>query len=372
MNLGRVRALVRKEVSQAYRDPSTIITAFVFPLILLFLYGFGVSLDMQGIKVGVVMEDTSPLARSFVRAVLATRYFSAQGLTNRQQAEEMITDGQIQGIVILPTYFSAYVRTRSQTAPIQVIADGSSPNTAQFVQNYIRAVWAKWNQELALDNPDTPTPLLEVVPRVWYNAELNSHYFLIPGSIVIIMTVTGALLTALVIAREWERGTMEALMSTPTTMEELVISKLITYFMLGVAAMTLCVLTAHFIYGVPIRGSFFGLALSSLAYLSFVLGMGLFISISVRDQFAASQIAVVTTYLPAFILSGFIFDTQSMPLYLRVITYIVPAKYFVDNMKTLFLVGDVWDILLPNILWMCLFSFITFLLIRRKCVKRLN
>lgn len=372
MNLKRLKALVTKEISQAYKDPSSIITAVVFPLILLFLYGFAVSLDMNGIRIGIVTEDTGPLARGFVRSMMTTQYFAARTVSNRNEAERLLTAGAFDGIVIIPSYFSDYFNNREKTAPIQVIADGSEPNTAQFVQNYVRGAWYTWQQNLSLEKGFTPTVYVNVIPRVWYNEELRSSFFLVPGSIVVIMTVTGALLTSLVIAREWERGTMESLMSTPVTMVEIVWGKLITYFLLGLLAMFLCFFVSHYLYGVPFRGSYFSLSLTSVSYLLFTLGMGLLISISVHDQFAASQIAIVSTYLPAFILSGFIFDISSMPLYLRVLTKFVPAKYFVDSLKTQFLVGDVWSVLLPNIVIMNLFSVFIYFLIFKKCNKRLT
>jgi ABC-2 type transport system permease protein len=372
MNGQRVSGLVVKELSQAYKDPSSIITALIFPLILLFLYGYGVSLDMNGIRIGVVAEDTGPLARGLIRSLTATQYMEVHTLTNRKDAEALLTSGKFHGIVVIPSYFSDYFINEDQTAPIQVIADGSQPNTAQFVQNYVRAIWFTWLQELALESKFKQAPLVTVVPRVWYNQQLYSVYFLIPGAIVIIITVTGALLTSLVIAREWERGTMEGLMSTPVTMQEIVVSKLIAYFILGIAAMLICFFAARYVYLVPFRGTYFALALSSLTYLSFALGMGLLISISIRDQFAASQVAIVSTYLPAFILSGFIFDISSMPVYLRVVTRFVPARYFVDNLKTIFLVGDVWSIILPNVLFIGAFSLVVFALIAKKCVKRLD
>lgn len=372
MNYSRIVGLIKKESLQASRDPSSFITAFIFPLVLLFLYGFGVSLDMNGIHIGVVMEDTSPIARSFAYSMMSTTYFKSEAITSRKLAEDKLTDGSINAFVVIPSYFTEYYFKQAKAAPLQVIADGTEPNTAQFAQNYIRGAWFKWVSENGVQAHQKPVSQLSIVPRVWYNEELSSHYFLIPGSIVVIMTVTGTLLTSLVIAREWERGTMESLMSTPVTMGEIILSKLITYFILGIGAFLLCFFVARYIYLVPYRGSYFALALSSIAYLSFALGMGLLISISVKDQFAASQVAIVSTYLPAFILSGFIFDISSMPLYLRILTYFVPAKYFVSNLKTLFLVGDVWEVLLPNVLVMALFSAAVFLLIRKKSVKRLD
>lgn len=372
MKMLRIKGLVVKEISQAYKDPSSIITAIVFPLILLFLYGFGVSLDMDSIKIGLVLEDTGPLSRSFARSVMGTRYLRTKTFENRKAAENLLTSGALDGIVVVPFYFSRYYENPNEKAPVQVIADGSQPNTAEFIQNYLRTIWLNWQREVSIENGAKESALIKVIPRVWYNQELLSVYFLIPGSIVIVMTVTGALLTSLVIAREWERGTMEGLMSTPVTMEEIVLSKLITYTILGIFAMIVCFIVARYIYFIPFRGSYLALALSSLTYLSFALGMGLLISITIHDQFAASQIAIITTYLPAFILSGFIFDISSMPLYLRFITHFVPARYFVSNLKTIFLVGDVWSILLPNIFYIGIFSLIVFALIKRKCVKRLD
>jgi ABC-2 type transport system permease protein len=372
MDRRRVKGLIVKEILQAKRDPSSLIIALIFPLILLFLYGYGVSLDMNGIKLAVVAEDKSSLARSFVRSLTATPYLHCQMENNRKLAEALLTAGDVDGMVIIPSYFSTYYHNSDETAPIQVIADGSQPNTAQFVQNYVRGVWFKWQEKLFLENASSSKALISVTPRVWYNQELYSVYFLIPGAIAVIMTVTGALLTSLVVAREWERGTMEALLSTRVTMGEIILSKLITYFMLGIGALLVCYFFARCIYGIPFRGSYFALIASALSYLMLTLGMGLWISITVRDQFAASQIAIVVTYLPAFILSGFIFDIASMPSHLRMLTRFVPARYFVDNLKTIFLVGDIWPVILPNILYMNSFSLIVFSLISRKCIKRLD
>lgn len=372
MKIQRIKSLVIKEMTQAYKDPSSIITALIFPLLFLFLYGFGVSLDMDSLEIGIVTEDLSPLARGLMRSLTTTPYLKTRIFTGSQEAEHLLKSGDLNGIVIIPSYFSDYYYNKDKTAPLQVIADGSDPNTAKFVQNYIQTIANNWLRQLAFERGEHSQPFVNVISRVWYNQALRSVYFLIPGSIVVIITITGAFLTSLVIAREWERGTMEGLMSTPVTMGEIVLGKLIAYFLLGVAAMLLCYFVAWYIYFVPFRGSYLALALVSLTYLSFALNMGLFISISVRDQFAASQITIVTTYLPAFILSGFIFDIASMPQYLRLITYLVPARYFVDSLKTIFLVGDVWEILLPNMFFMGIASFLMFLLVQRKCIKRLD
>lgn len=372
MNFIRIRALVRKEGLQMYKDPSSIITAFIFPLVLLFLYGCGVSLDIKDLKIGIVMEDTSPLAHEFVDSLRYSEYFDVVVDHDRSSVEEMLREGIVKGFIVIPHYFSEYYYDPNRTAPLQVISDGSEPNTAQFVQNYIRGAWLAWQQLKLIESGSLNPPLVSIIPRVWFNEELKSQYFLVPGSIVVIITITGALLTSLVVAREWEKGTMEALISTPVTMGEILTSKFVAYFILGTGSLTLCFFVGHVVFGVPLRGSFFAIALSSAAYLSFTLGMGLLISFFARNQFAASQLAIVTTYLPSFILSGFIFDIDSMPLYLRVITYFVPARYYVENLKTLFLVGDVWELLLPNVAVILVISSGIFYLIIKKSVKRLD
>ncbi len=367
MKLHRVSAMVGKEWVQIIKDPSSIITAFIFPLLLLFLYGKGVSLDMKDLKIGVVLEDSSPLARSLTDAFRYSDYFDADVMRHTKEAEEKLGSGTIKGFVVIPSNFSVLMNHPNRIAPLQSIADGSEPNTAQFVQNYIKGAWMNWSAQ-----QEKLTSSVQISPRVWFNEVLESHYFLVPGSIVVIITVTGALLTSMVVAREWERGTMEGLMATPVSMKEIILSKFLAYLILGVGSLTLCILVSRFIYGVPLRGSLFALGLASLSYIIFALGMGLLISFFARNQFAAAQIAIVATYLPSFILSGFIFDIESMPLYLRFITYFVPARYFVENLKTIFLAGDVWELLIPNIIITNVFSLLIYLIIAKKAVKILD
>lgn len=372
MNYVRIKALIRKESVQMFKDPSSIVTAFIFPLILLFLYGCGVSLDMANIKIAVVMEDNGPLAQSFVISMRNSKFLDPVITLSRTEAEALIAASKIKGFVVIPKQFTQFYDSPFETAPIQVISDGSEPNTAQFVQNYVREAWSTWRSLQRIENARIAPSTVQVVGRMWYNEEVNSRYFLVPGSIVVIMTITGAMLTAMVVAREWERGTMEAVMSTPATMGEILFSKFISYFILGTGSLALCFFVAQYLYGVPFRGTYLGLAASAFSYLIFALGMGLLISFFARNQFAASQVAIVSTYLPSFILSGFIFDIESMPIYLRVLTIFVPARYFVENLKTLFLVGDVWSLCLPNIAVMLLFSCLIFYLIAKRSIKRLD
>lgn len=365
-----ILALIKKEIIQIIRDPSSLITAFLLPLILLFFYGSGISLDMDNIRVAVVMEDHTPLAASLVESLEQSRFLKTTVIRHRQLAEQQLSSGLVHAYVVIPERFSKDLVQRSEEATIQVIADGSDPNTAQFALQYVRGIVANWRSQQRVQ--ELPSAHVRLQARIWYNEEVSSHWFLLPGSIVIILTVTGALLTAMVVAREWERGTMEALMATPVSIFEIIISKFVTYLFLGIGSLLVCLFVAIVIYGVPFRGSFFGLATSSLAYLLFALEMGLLISAATKNQFAACQLVLVTTYLPAFILSGFIFDIDSMPLPLRWITHFVPPRYFVTNLKTIFLVGDVWRLLLPNIL--VILAFVSLLLIRliKRSAKRLD
>lgn len=369
----RLRALIYKEFVQIMRDPSSIMISVILPFILLFLYGFGVSLDIKHLHVGLVMEDTSPDAQSFAKSLTDSPYFDVTKIVrDRRELERDIIAGSLRGFVVIPSYFSAFRFRRDTIAPIQVIADGSEPNTATFVQNYVAAAWQNWLVQEAISRDLQGLPLVNIQARFWYNEELESRNFLVPGSLAIIMTLIGTLLTALVVAREWERGTMEAMMATPITIWELLVGKLIPYFILGMASMTMCVIEAKLMYNLPFRGSWFALELVTACFLTTALGLGLLISTLSRNQFVAAQIAMIAAFLPAYMLSGFIFEIASMPLPIRLFTYIVPAKYFVSSLLTIFLVGDIWPLLLSDIIPMLAFGAFIFLLTGRFTAKRLD
>ncbi len=371
-HLRRIKALITKEFYQIIRDPSSILISVVLPMLLIFIYGFGVSLDIDHLKIGLVLEDTSPDALSFANSLTNSRYFDVTIARDRQQVNQDIVSGKIRGFVVIPSYFSSFRDRKDNTAPIQVIADGSETNTASFVQNYVQATWANWLQQQHISKGLKGLPIVSVQPRFWYNEELESRNFLIPGSIAIIMTLIGTLLTSLVIAREWERGTMEALFATPVNKWEMILGKFIPYFILAMTSMTMCVAFSVIVYQIPLRGSFIVLALVSATFLFTALGVGLLISTKARNQFLASQIAIVVGFLPAFILSGFIFEISSMPIYIRYLTYLIPARYFVSSLLTIFLVGDIWSLLLYNMVPMLIIGFILFTLIAKNTVKRLD
>ncbi len=368
----RLRALWRKEAFQIVRDPSTMLISVVLPLILLFLYGYGVSLDLNHLRVGLVLEDTAPDAQSFAQSMTNSPYFDVKIVRDRREILDDLMRGDIRGFVVVPSYFSAF-RSRPDTiAPIQVIADGSEPNTANFMQNYVLGAFNKWLIQERMSGNMKRLPLVNVQPRYWYNEQVESRFFLLSGSLAIIMTLIGTLLTALVVAREWERGTMEAMMSTNVGIWELVAGKILPYFILGMVSMTICVGISVFVFGLPLRGSFLLLGLVSGVFLFCALGFGLMISTMAKNQTLASQVAITAGFLPAYILSGFLFEIASMPPWIQLLTYIIPAKYFVQCLQTLFMVGNVWGLVLFNLIPMLLIGGIFFIITARKTVKRLD
>ena len=368
---GRTLALIRKELAQIVRDPSTFLIAFILPLLLLFLFGYGVNLDNARSRLGVALLDGGEPALSLAGAYQTSRWFETTTTRSVRPLERMIVDSQIRGFVVIPPDFSEGY-ARGTPPPIQIVTDGSQPNQAAFTAAYaenLRATWAA--NEAALDSrPAAPPIALE--QRVWYNSQLLSRWFLVPGAIAIVMTMIGTLLTSLVIAREWERGTMEAMMATPMHMAEFLLSKIVPYFVLALISMGLCTLIAIFVFGLPLRGSVFALLLVAMAYLLPALGQGLFISAATKNQFVASQAALLSAFLPTFLLSGFLYEISSMPWPIQAVTYIIPARYLIPALQTVFLAGDIWPLLLPNILAMIGFGAIFLILCVRATRRSLD
>ena len=351
----RLSAMVAKEVAQIRRDPSTFLIAFILPLLLLFLFGYALNLDSTNTRIGIALEDSSAPALSLAGAYQNNPNFEAVTARSVQPLKDMMVRGEIRGIVVIPQDFgSGYAR--GNPPPVQIIADGSMPNTANFTRSYSEGLLNTWMANEAAARGADPAPPIDLSLRYWYNPSLTSRNFLVPGAIAIVMTMIGTLLTSLVIAREWERGTMEAMMATPMHMAEFLISKIVPYFVLALASTALCTLLAVTMFGVPLRGSIFALMTISTAYLMPALGQGLFISAATKNQFVASQVALLSGFLPTFLLSGFMFEISSMPTIIQAITYIVPARYFVPSLQTVFLAGDIWAMLLPNIGIMLLFG----------------
>ncbi|MDX5627251.1 MULTISPECIES: ABC transporter permease [unclassified Brenneria] len=348
----RLRALCLKETRQILRDPSSWLIAFVIPILLLFIFGYGINLDSSRLRVGILVEQQSEDALDLAAAFSASPFISPTISDNRQQLIQKMQAGHIRGLIVIPVDFAEQMARPSVQAPIQVITDGSEPNTANFVQAYAQGIWLIWQQQRASDDGESFSQLIEVHQRYWFNPAAISQHFIVPGAITIIMTVIGAILTSLVIAREWERGTMEALLSTQVTRSELLLAKLIPYYVLGMIAMALCVVIARFVMQVPYRGSLLILFGISSLFLASTLGMGLLISTVTKNQFNAAMMALNIAFLPAVMLSGFIFEIDSMPAPVRAVSYLIPARYFVSSLQTLFLAGNIGSVLFINLLFL--------------------
>ena len=367
----RIRALLRKEFAQIRRDPSSLQIAFALPLLLLLLLGYGMNLDAENVPLAVVVENPSGETERFYASLANTRFLKPRRLPDFAAAERALIAGRVSAIVVLRADFSRRL-TDSGEAAIQLILNGTDANTARLVQGYVNGAWASWlDQERYLD-PDLAAPVVEPHIRVWFNPELRSRNFIVPGVIAIIMTLTGSLLTAFVVAREWERGTMETMLVTPVTLPEFLAGKLIPYFLLGMGGMAVSVVVAIWVFGVPFRGSFLLLIAISALFLVTALALGLLISTIAKNQFVAGMIAIVATFLPAFMLSGFIFDINSMPAVIQWLTYIISARYFVSALQTLFQVGNVWSVLLPDIAALLVFAAVFITITARKSSSRLE
>lgn len=365
----RLRALVLKESLQAARDPSTLLIALVLPTVLLFLFAYAVSLDVARVRIGVVVESPSAPAQALAAAFAGTRYLDATFAWDRREVTEQVVSGALRGYVVIPQDFAHRLAARSGEPLVQVIADGSQPNTANYVANYAQGVVQTWRAGLGAE---APAAAVTLNPRYWYNAELESRRSLVPGAIAIVMTIIGTMLTALVVAREWERGTMEAVLSTPASVVEILIGKLLPYFLLGMLATLGATALAVFMFDVPLRGSLAALLLLSAVFMVPALGQGLLISSVTRNQFLASQIALFSGFLPAFMLSGFLYEIEAMPAPIRAITWLIPARYFVSSLKTVFLAGDIWAVFVPNLLAMAAIGMLFFVLARRATRKSLE
>ncbi len=368
MNWRRLRALVIKESWQVVRDPSSLLIAFVMPPVLFFLFANAVSLDLQAVRLGVVLEGTGPAAQELAAAYDATSYFEVTTARDRRELDPLLVRGSLRGYVVIPADFDRQLRQPFGQPQVQVITDGSQPNTANFVQAYAQGVLSSWFG----GRVGNPVPMLALEQRFWFNPELDSRRVLLPGAMAIVMTMIGTLLTALVVAREWERGTMEAMMSTPAGTLELLASKLAPYFVLGMMATLGCTLMGIIGYGLPFRGSLLALLVTSAAFLVPALGQGLLISTLAKNQFVAAQLAVFSGFMPAFLLSGFLFEIDSMPTVLQWLTLVVPARHYVQSLQSVFLAGDYWPELITNAMALLAVGALFFLITLRNSHKVLD
>jgi len=343
----RILALTRKETRQILRDPSSIAIGIVFPLMMILLFGYGLSLDVTKVSVAVVDQDASADSAALIGAFRLSHYFEVKEVRSLVEAKALVLNRKVDGILQIPSDFSR--RWHRGGAQVQVLVDGTDANQARIMQGYAEGPVALWSAAQPGSGASASAGPVIVVSRMWFNEANDSHYFLIPGLIVLVMTIIGGFLTAMVIAREWERGTLEALFVTPMRVGEFLISKCVPYFGLGMIGFVLCLLAGQFLFHVPVRGSLLLLCLASMIYLLVALGIGLLVSTMVKSQFLASQLAMLLTFLPALMLSGFLYDIRSMPAVIRGITYAMPARYAVALLQTLYLAGNVGSVVWLNL-----------------------
>ena len=369
--LMRLRGILRKEVLQILRDPSSIALAIVLPIVLLFIFGYGVTLDAENVPIAVVLDHNSSPARELAARFDLSPCFKTYHLKSMATAVDWLNQRRVDGIVHLQSDFESRLYSRNPS-PVQVIINGIDANRARLIQGYARGVLQKWTALRQARGRQTAGPAVVVSPRIWFNEAAVSRNFLVPGLITLIMTLIGILLTALVVAREWERGTMEALLVTPVRRVDILLGKVLPYFILGMLGMGLSVAVGTTLFQVPFRGSVGALIFLSALFMLASLGFGLLISAAIRIQFVAAQVSIVTGFLPAFFLSGLVFDLESTPRMIQIVSHLVPARYFVAISQTLFMAGDVWPVLLPNALALAAMAVIFTSLAFRKITKRLE
>ncbi|MDM0018887.1 ABC transporter permease [Variovorax saccharolyticus] len=354
----RLVALTRKETRQLVRDPSSIAIGILLPIILILIFGYGLSLDVRNAPMAVVLEDTSPTAVQAVSGLQLTPYISPVMLTSMREAEALMHQRRVDGIVRVPGDFSR--RLASGDAVIQVIVHGADANKAGIVLRYASGALAQNAVRLADRGAAAATGVgsVSIEQRLWFNSANTSTWYLVPGLIVLIMTLVGAFLTALVMAREWERGTLEALFVTPVRPVEILLAKIIPYFGIGMLGLLLCLAAARFLFEVPMHGSFIAIVASAMLYLLVAVGVGLVISSVTRNQFLASQVALISSFLPSLMLSGFLFDLRNVPTVIRIVGHALPATYFMELIRTLFLAGNVWSLILRNCAILALYAVV--------------
>lgn len=368
----RLTALTRKEFRQLLRDPGNLAIGIVLPIFLILLFGYGLSLDVKNAPVAIVLEDPSPTAADVVAGLRLSPSLAPVMLMSMHEAEALMRARTVDAIVRIPSDFSAQLA--AGYGRIQVLVHGADVSRAGIIQSYLGGALAQWalRQAERAGRAPAASGMVSLELRIWFNASNDSTWYLVPGLIVLIMTLVGAFLTAMVMAREWERGTLEALFVSPVRPLEILLAKLLPYFVVGMLGLLLCLLSARFLFHVPMLGTLALLVFSSMLYLLVTLALGLLISSMTRNQFLASQIALLASFLPSLMLSGFLFDLRNVPDVVRWVSRVVPATYFVELIRTLFLAGDVWPMILRNCAILALYASLLLALAWRVTRKSLD
>jgi len=374
MNLKRVRAVANKEYIQIIRDPRSLALGLLIPVILIVLFGYALSLDIKNVPLAIWDQDNSKVSVDFLLNFKNSDYFKIIGYyDNYRDLERLLDYGETMMAMVIPKDFSRYIYS-NQSAPVQLILDGSDSNTAQISLGYAQSVVQAYNDKLLRKASQTnlvnPQPI-SLEQRIWFNQDFESKNFIVPGLIAIIMMIIAALLTSLTVAREWERGTMEQLISTPVRSSELIIGKFLPYFAIGMIDLVISVVLGRFIFFVPLRGSLLQLAIMSALFLTGALSLGIFISTVAKNQLMASQMAILTSFLPTFLLSGFTYEIFNMPEWVQGITYLIPARYFIKILRGIYLKDVGMVELWPEAICLVVFSILMSRLAIHKFKKKI-
>jgi ABC-2 type transport system permease protein len=378
MNLQRITAIAKKEFIHIFRDPRSLGLGIAIPMLLLFLFGYALTLDVDKVPLVVWDQSGTHASRDLISRYSGSRYFSLKHYTdNYRDIERAIDSREALIAVIIPVDFARRIEAGRQVS-VQAILDGSDPNTATFALGYAESVTRGYSRDISLQQLQRLAGVppgngqVDVRPRVWFNSDMVSKNYIFPGLIAIIMMIIAALLTSLTVAREWETGTMEQLISTPLKGPELILGKLAPYFAIGVLDLVLSVLVGEFFFDIPLRGSLWLLFGMSVIFLIGALSFGMLISIITKSQLLASQFALVATMLPAFLLSGFIFPIDNMPSFVQGITYIVTARYFVSILRGIYLKGVGLEVMAGEAGLLAVFSVLVITLSIRKFRKKME
>ncbi len=378
MNILRIKAVAKKEFLHIVRDPRSLGMGIAIPLLLLFLFGYALTLDVDRVPLLVWDQSNTPESRELLGRFSGSRYFDLRAATDNYRAIDRAIDSREAVIaLIIPADFARRAASGRKTS-VQVLLDGSDPNTATYALGYAQSIVLGFSRDIVLRQIRRSTgsemrlAQLEVRPRVWFNNDMVSRNYIFPGLIAVIMMIIAALLTSLTVAREWESGTMEQLISTPLTGPELILGKLLPYFSIGVLDLILAVLVGEFIFAIPFRGSLLLLFALSLIFLVGALSLGILISIVTKSQLVASQLALVVTMLPAFLLSGFIFPIENMPVPIQVITHLVTARYFVNILRGIYLKDVGLGVMAGPVALLLVFAVVVLALSVRKFRKKIE
>ena len=370
----RLWALVKKEFHQMLRDRSNLLVGLALPVTLILLFGYGMSFDVKDVRVAMVLEDASPRVQQVLAGLRGSTYMESRWAGSMPEAEQWLRRHEVEAILRVPSDFSGRLQTGDAT--VQLVVNGSESTSAATIESYVNGVLALWAQKEADRAGPAGQTLaagsVQVQQRLWFNEAGESTWFLVPGLLVLVLTLIGAFLTSLLIAREWERGTMESLFVTPVRPLEIVLAKLIPYVGVGLVDLAMCLLAAHFLFEVPMRGSLGMMVVGGTLYLVVSLLMGLFISGRTRNQFLASQVALLGSLLPSMMLSGFIFDLRNSPALVQVTGHLLPATHFMGLAKSLFLMGNHWPTIAQDLVILLLYAALLLWATLRTVRKRLD